>query len=236
MSMNARNYRDYLYENGAHPPQPGTVPVGEAKGGLSGLLLTIPPFLVAEYFCELRYETLPSGLAFPLAYVLFWAFYYTYYKPDVLEKHLTGSKKWDGLNIPTVLLGAVVWFVKVVVVELADVILLRWFLGVPAKKKEQATRRAHRPRAASGFSNAGPRPANVPGNDLPREVENALAILGLTGCRDWNLIQKRYRELAKKFHPDLNQEITQVGNRFMLYDAAYRRLENVKTRYFSPRQ
>lgn len=67
---------------------------------------------------------------------------------------------------------------------------------------------------------------------LPREVENALSLLGLKGCRDWGVIHKRYRELAKKFHPDLNPDITTAGNRFIIYDGAYRRLNAVKEKYF----
>ena len=70
------------------------------------------------------------------------------------------------------------------------------------------------------------------GTGLPRELTNALGIMGIPEARDWSVIQKRYRELAKKFHPDLNPDLTQAGNRFMLYDAAYRKLEAAKDRYF----
>jgi DnaJ-class molecular chaperone len=60
--------------------------------------------------------------------------------------------------------------------------------------------------------------------------------MGIPEARDWATIQKRYRELAKKYHPDLNPELTQAGNRFMLYDAAYRKLEAAKFRYFMPKK
>ena len=33
-------------------------------------------------------------------------------------------------------------------------------------------------------------------------------------------------------HPDLNREITEVGKRFIRIDTAYRKLVQMKTRYF----
>lgn len=229
MPFNAREYREYLYQNQSHPQ----APVQKEEGGFSGLYLTLFPFLVAEYFAELHYDFLPSGIVFPLGYVLFWAFYYTYYQPGFLEGKLSEKKKWDLLSVPTVLLGAVIWFVKVCVIELFEKVVIGGILGVNAKR--QAPKQPpQRPRSFRAHSNPNfQRPSQSQSTGLPREIENALAILGLTGCRDWPTIHKRYRELAKKFHPDLNPEITQVGNRFMIYDAAYRKLEAAKAKYFT---
>jgi hypothetical protein len=134
MPLNAREYRDYLYRNQAHPYAPA--PVRDA-GGFSGLYLTLFPFLVAEYFAELHYESLPSGIVFPLGYVLFWAFYYTYYQPGFLEEKLTEKKKWDLLSVPTVLLGAVIWFTKICVVEFFERVILNALLGLNTQRKAQ---------------------------------------------------------------------------------------------------
>ena len=60
--------------------------------------------------------------------------------------------------------------------------------------------------------------------------------MGIPHERDWGLIQKRYRDLAKKYHPDLNPELTQAGNRFILVDAAYRKLETSKYRFFNSKK
>ncbi|MFM8270090.1 MAG: J domain-containing protein, partial [Pseudomonadota bacterium] len=106
--------------------------------------------------------------------------------------------------------------VKIVFVELSELLLTRWMVGQPQSRP--LPRRAPQ--------------SPVNSNGLPKEIENALSLLGLKGCRDWNVIHKRYRELAKRFHPDLNPDITSAGNRFMIYDGAYRRLSLVKEKYF----
>jgi hypothetical protein len=235
MPLNAREYRDYLYENQAHPHH--ARPVEKKEEGFSGLYLTLFPFLVAEYFAELHYDRLPSGIVFPLGYVLFWAFYYTYYQPGFLEEKLSEKKKWDLLSVPTVLLGALIWFVKVCVVEFSEKVILNSLLGLSTKRAQpKAPRQQPQPppqeRRFHAHANPHFQQRPQPQNGLPRDLENALAILGLAGCREWSIIQKRYRELAKKFHPDLDPDITQVGNRFMIYDAAYRKLEAAKAKFF----
>jgi len=236
MPFNAREYREYLYQNQAHPHAP--VPQQD-EGGFRGLYLTLFPFLVAEYFAELHYDSLPSGIVFPLGYVLFWAFYYTYYQPGFLEEKLSEKKKWDLLSVPTVLIGALIWFVKVCVIEFGEKVILGSLLGITTKRRAdqprpQQQRPPNRPTGERHFhAHTNPNPPRPAHLGLPRDLENALAILGLSGCRDWASIHKRYRELAKKFHPDLNPEITQVGNRFMIYDAAYRKLEAAKAKYFT---
>lgn len=68
---------------------------------------------------------------------------------------------------------------------------------------------------------------------LPDDIQSALIVLGLKNCRNWGVIHRRYRELAKQVHPDLNPELTAAENRFILYDRAYRKLLAVKKIYFS---
>lgn len=220
MPMSAREYREHLHARRTHPNETSSAP---QSGGdsFASLYLTLFPFLIAEYWTELHYETLPSGIVFPTAFILFWAFYYTYYRPGVLETQLSRPSKWDLFSVPTILLGTVIWFVKVVVVEFTEVVLAKLL-----KKKKQPAK----PQAAR-FTSAPPQAApGVP--PLPKEIENALAVLGLRHCREWRVVQKRYRELAKRYHPDLNPELTTAGSRFMIYDGAYRRLAGVKEKYF----
>lgn len=217
MPMNAREYREHLYRQRSHPESYAK----PSRDSFSLLYLSIVPFLVLEYYCELRFETIPSGLLFPTGFILFWAFYYTYQKPGVLESKLVSESKWDLFSVPTVLLGTVIWFVKVVVVELIELLLWGKVLG---KKVKSNPRPVARPSVENPTSQTP---------ELPRDISNALAVLGLRDCREWTVIHKRYRELAKKYHPDLNSDITSAGNRFMIYDGAYRKLASVKNRYFT---
>lgn len=60
--------------------------------------------------------------------------------------------------------------------------------------------------------------------ELPSELKVALSVLGLAGKPDWDTIHRRYRKLAKAYHPDLNSEFTAYGNRFIELDHAYRKL------------
>lgn len=226
MPMTAREYRDHLYARRTHPHK---LSGGATRAeSFSSLYLTLVPFVVGEYFAELRFATLPSGIVFPLAFVLFWAFYYTYYRPGVLESQLSGPSKWDLHSIPTVLLGTLIWFAKVFVVEFTD-FLLSSFL----KRKEHVSHPSRKEPLRRVETQQRPAQAPQGPPPVPREVENALAVLGLKDCRDWRTIQKRYRELAKQFHPDLNPDITTAGNRFMIYDGAYRRLVTVREKYFT---
>lgn len=225
MAMDAKKYRDYLHQTRSHPAMPSSESV---ETSFKHLYYTIPAFLVLEFYLEHKVESLPQGIAFPFGFLLFWAFYYTYRKPGHLESNLKSANRWQSASIPTVILNATIWFVKITVVELTENIILQWILGHHRTKPPltQKTRPEVR-RSSQG-------PHVVQGADpLPKEVENALGLLGLKGCRDWSLIQKRYRELAKKFHPDLNPELTSAGNRFMIYDGAYRRLHLVKNKYFN---
>lgn len=217
MAIDSKKYREYLHQTRSHPEAPASAEAGQS---FKGIYTSFIPFLALEWFLEVRFEALPQGIGFPFGFLLFWAFYYTYFKPGQLETRLKSPQRWESGTIPSVVLGSAIWFVKIVVVELSEVLLLRWFLGTDSKQKPQAFSKGPTPIVSSSSSS------------LPREIENALCLLGLKDCRDWTVIHKRYRELAKKFHPDLNPELTAAGNRFMIYDGAYRRLSAVKEKYF----
>lgn len=268
MSVNAKQYRDHLYRLRSHPAT--AVPEGfvDQRNSFLTVYLSLVPFIACEYLAEVNYEFLPSGIVFPLGYLLFWAFYYTYYKPGFLEERLSTPGKWDLNGVPTILVGVTIWFVKVTVVELGGILFGRWLLGQKKKTPKAHAHRQphaqphHRTAGSKTHAGAGPRasgphstehsegtrfhhnpgaqegtrfhrasPSHEPA--LPRDIMTALGVLGFTDAKhSWSEIHRRYRELAKKYHPDLNHEITAVGRRFMMVDAAYRRLGAVKGKYF----
>ncbi len=239
--MNVRDYRVHLYQNRAHPIKEGVV---NQKADATSLYLSIGAFVAVEYFLQLKFNRYSSGLLFPMGFLFFWAFYYTYYQPGDLEKRLTSERKWDLSGIPVTLMTSCIWFVKIVFVELTEKIIT----SLISSKKQRAREPQYRtkPKVYSAPSESSKsQPLNKDQTPhgrqdetitlLPRELINALGVMGIPNERDWNMIQKRYRELAKKYHPDLNPELTQAGNRFMLYDVAYRKLESSKTKYFPPK-
>lgn len=231
--MNAREYREHLYQNRAHPAKNG-MPSVPAEG--RSVYLSIGIFLVAEYGLQSKFLSYPSGLLFPMGFLVFWAFYYSYYQPGHLEKKLSDEGKWDLRGIPDTLMTSCIWFVKIVFVELTEKIISSLVQPQVRKSKTSNSRKNSRPPTDYSQSYKKPQFQSEEKKDaialLPRELSNALHIMGIPMERDWNNIQKRYRELAKKYHPDLNPEITQAGNRFMLYDAAYRKLEAAKSKHF----
>lgn len=235
--MNARQYRAHLYEHRSHPQTSASRAEASDKGAL---YLSLFAFIAAEYFLELKVNRLPSGLMFPFGFLIFWAFYYTYYQPGQLEKTLSSEKKWDISGVPMTVLTTCILFVKVVVVELIEKLIS----GLLSSRQPKVNPRAASRRTTHFHSRTQPLHEPKPQrlretiphskvSELPKELTNALGIMGIPEARDWGIIQKRYRELAKKYHPDLNPELTQAGNRFMLYDAAYRKLELAKHRYFN---
>lgn len=221
MAVNSKKYRDYLHQSRSHPHSFSSVSSAPAADSHTALYASAGLLLGLEVFLEVKYDALPQGIAFPFGFLLLWAFYYTYLKPGHLEGKLKSPQRWESASIPTVLISSAIWFVKICIVELTETLILKWVLKTPAAPPPK------RPEPVIF------RPKPSPKSEaLPREIENALSLLGLKGCRDWNLIQKRYRELAKRFHPDLNPELTGAGNRFIIYDGAYRRLAAVKEKYF----
>lgn len=235
--MNTKQYRDHLYQERSHP-RDNVSYIGATNDSFSSLYLSLFGFLAAEYFAEVKYEHLPSGILFPVGFLFFWAFYYTYYQPGYLEQKLSSDKKWDLFGIPTTIISTCIWFVKIIFVELIENIV--GILFGSRHKHEPVKPQKSKPKTSgpSRTSNQVPPRREFTaeprtGDALPRDLGNALSILGLPYCRDWSTIQKRYRELAKQYHPDLNPELTTVGNRFMIYDAAYRKLEASKSKYFN---
>ena len=135
---------------------------------------------------ELSYEVIPGGLVFPMGFLLFWAFYYTFYKPGYLEERLSTPAKWDLMAIPAMLLGVAIWFVKVTLAELGHFVFLKWWTPTGARPAPGAThsrpKQAPRPQAAASPSGSGPKP--MPKADpLPSDLVQALMQLGLKpGC------------------------------------------------------
>ncbi len=216
-----------------------------------GLSLLI--FAGLEYFVEVSIESLPGGLVFPVGFLLFWAFYYTYYRPNRLESGLKPLSEMSFPNIFGMVFSVAVWFVKVTVVGVFDLLFVRWWKAEPQANRPAASPRGKgedtgsysyrfepraKPQADGGYfdSRAAAREAQTSkptSEPLPPELRLALNVLGLeSGVPTWDAIHKRYRELAKKFHPDLNQEITRVGNRFIKVDQAYRTLTAGKGKFF----
>jgi hypothetical protein len=240
MPNNARNYREQIYKNRAHPhaQRPAHPPKAHEGDSLWIAQMSFIPFLFLEYMAEKRFEMLPSGIVFPVGYLIFWAFYYTYCSPGYLEGKLQGPKKWDTVGIPAVLFGVAIWVVKVLVVELTDTLIARGLLGLakkPAPKRVNMNQKAHSQKQTHTHTTSHSHNAHAPSQGepaLPPDITAALGILGIPHCRDWATIHRRYRELAKLTHPDLNPDTTQTGRKFMIVDAAYRKLHGSRAKYF----
>lgn len=236
--MNPREYREHLYKNRYHPPRPEEGFVDNRDSWVM-VYASLLPFLIAEYFAERTWESTPAGLIFPTGFLLFWAFYYTYYKPGFLEDKLTTPKKFDLWGVPSVLLTVVILSVKVCVIELSNFVVRRWVSRMtrsrrPSQQQQARPKQeAQRPFSAPPPHGGAPKkPADPKLPELPSDVSSALGILGIPNCRDWQSIHSRYRVLAKQFHPDLNPDITVRGRRFMMYDVAYHKLSTVRGKYF----
>ncbi|MBI1862027.1 MAG: J domain-containing protein [Deltaproteobacteria bacterium] len=224
--MNSHDYRQEAYRLRSHPHQGSDLSL-ERRDSFAGVYWSLLPFIGLEIFSEAALTTIPGGLVFPLGFFLFWAFYFTYSRPGHLEARLTECFQFSA--IPTLVLGGVIWLIKVTVVELGETFLFRWW----APKKPVVIRvetQRPRPTQARPTPPPPPRPTTPV---LPNEVRRALLILGLPETRDWTVIHKRYRELAKQYHPDLNPNLTATGTRFMVYDAAFRKLAAYKGRLFN---
>jgi hypothetical protein len=227
MRVTARQYRDEIYRLRAHPSY-ANHGFEDRRDSFLGLYLSLVPFVIAEYLGELTFSVIPSGVIFPLGYLLFWAFYYTYYRPGFLEENLSTPKHWELFSIPGLLIGVFIWFVKVTIVELSHIFL--HYLLMPRRKAQKVHGAEHRQQQQPPHAQPSANSNQKPG--LPPHIRAALSTLGLADCRDWKEIHHRYRELAKRFHPDLNQDITMAGKRFIIYDGAYRTLLAVKDKYF----
>lgn len=219
MRLTAKQYRDAAYKLRAHPREDEFF---DRRDSFTSVYLSVLPFAIAEYFVEVTVDIFPGALIFPVGFLLFWAFYYTYYKPGFLENRLTTANEFDLTWVPSLIVGVLIWFVKVTMVELSHLVLFQWIAEKPAPRP------VARPRATPP-----PMPPQSARPAVPSDVHAALAVLGLKAGCTWKDIHRQYRALAKTFHPDLNPEVTDFGHRFMKVDEAYRRLEKVRALYFA---
>lgn len=192
----------------------------DARNSFVPVWLSLPPFLMLEYFVELSFPTIPSALVFPVGFLLYWAFYFIFYKPNVLEDRLSDPFREQFHFAPSLILGFILWFLQ------ASLLEIRYLLWEAYRKPRELEARevSEKFKKLVDGSAAAPRPAPSPSR-YPDEVLRALAALGLggTGELKWEQVHKRYRTLAKKLHPDLNDTGTQ-GRRFIEVDQAFRSL------------
>jgi len=220
MTQKHVHYRERLYRERAHPTE--EVEFIDYRDSFSRVYASSAFFLVGEFLAEKDFTFIPSGLIFPLGFLIFWAVYYTYYRPTVLEEKIFFRERWNWEAIPQVLFGVAIWFVKVSIGDLLAI--LKFPFRAPPKRQPAPRPVARIVYSATALQNP---------EQLPREIQSALADLGFASQVKWEEIQHRYRALAKRYHPDLNPDITRSGTRFMRLDQAYRRLAHVKHRYFA---
>ena len=221
--MTSTRYRKHLHEFRQHP---GPVVQPATENGIPVALLytSLLPFLLIEFGSEFYAEKLPAGLFFPTGFFLFWAFYYTYQRPGALETRLGANATWKPHEFPALLLALVIWGAKTLL-SLVSKSLIH-VLYLPPKPTPQP--KTAPPRAEPAYAHSEPA--------VPADARDALRILGLPATTDWLTIHKRYRDLAKRYHPDLNPQDTLAGRRFMKYDAAYRSLARYRGSYFKVRR
>lgn len=193
----------------------------DQRDSFGTIYLSLIPFLALEYFMESYVSAYPAALIFPFGFLLFWSFYYTYYRPNGLFEKLSDRKDFDWSTLPMMVLGLLVWFIKNTLFEMVEMLLLSWIRPTVNKPTIQ------RP---PGLVAIRVNTSQVP--QYPREVRAALLILGIPNARSWNAVHNRYRELAKQLHPDLNSEITDAGQRFMQVDQAYHYLQSIRDQHF----
>ncbi len=213
--MTSKEYREQIYRMRSHPHK-AAAGFRDARDSFTVVYASVIPFAALEYFSELSFATLASGLVFPVGFLLFWAFYYTFYRPGFLENRLSAPTAVDFYGMPILLLGFFIWFFKGTLKE-----ILRFF-----KPKPKATRVVVRPK----LNRPAPPPLLAP------DLLHALQTLGLKPGCSWKQIHSQYRSLAKQYHPDLNPDITDFGNRFMKVDEAYHRLGKVRDKHFSSKK
>ncbi len=227
MRTTAKQYREQLYRLRAHPRRDEFSGFMDRRDSFATVYFSVVPFLALEYWAEVT-DGVPGGLIFPVGFLLFWAFYYTYYKPGFLENRLTAAPAQFNLTaIPTMILGVLIWFVKVTFVELSHLVVFQWMVKRPAPKAPP--RPSAQTQAQSSAAGAKPAPPPL----LAPDLIAALQDLGLKPGCTWKDIHRQYRALAKQLHPDLNPDITDFGHRFMRVDAAYHRLEKARTKHFA---
>lgn len=239
MSRLHRHYREHLYQNREHP-EGFDLPSGFSDGRDSffTVYFSVVPFLGLEYLAEIKLAVIPSGVVFPVGFVIFWSFYYTFYKPNYLEGRLSSRRDWDAASVPALILGSLFWAVKTLLFAMVKAVVDRlWAAPKPRAGYGRATAgprpdRTAQPRAAPPPPPKAAEPPPPPKGPppLPKEIHDALLALGIPQCRDWATIHARYKELVKRYHPDVNPEHT--ATKFMAFDAAYRKLSESRRKYF----
>lgn len=77
--------------------------------------------------------------------------------------------------------------------------------------------------AAAGLRGGGPRPSSAP---APAELREPLAALGLSWPTTLDAVKTRYKELAKRHHPDANGGDRTAEERLKTINLAYATLRN----------
>src|SRR5688572_19010421 len=99
-----KDFRDRFYRHVETELPEGFV---DERNSLGHIYLSLVPFVGLEYLSE-RTGWAPPSLVFPIGFLLFWAFYYTYYKPSFLEE-LSATGTGGLFALPLVLLGVSIW-------------------------------------------------------------------------------------------------------------------------------
>src|SRR3989338_1564084 len=168
--MHARDYRKEAYRLRSHPPTDRTPTLVDARNSFSMVYTSLLLFVGLELMTEAVATAIPGGLVFPMGFLLFWAFYYTYYRPGLLEANLTTRQGWRVWNIPSLLLGALIWVIKTVVVELGEFVFFEPWKKAGNEKPLRKSYNARGTRFRTPPSHT-PQPPNEP--PLPQEVERS---------------------------------------------------------------
>lgn len=241
LSNSAIKYREHLYLLKQHPEEP--LDGWDARDSAGMVYGSVTLFMMGEYFAEISVTRAPSGLLFPTGYVLFWAFYYTFYRPRTLS---------DSLALPSRSF-MMAWLVSLAQ-DHAEAFRKPWlhlnnrkitpkarrkakaqtFTGTKHAKARETSSARPQAGAAKAQAKTGPSPSGGATRQaptrpiLPREVLSALKVLELEAEVDWAIVHHRYRVLAKRFHPDLNPGNPRLRDRFIEIDRAYHTLEKLK--------
>jgi len=78
---------------------------------------------------------------------------------------------------------------------------------------------------ASDYDSKEAREAHQKQKKIEKRVSSALMALELTVDASWPDVKKRFREMAKQFHPDRNPDDPEAHERFRLIAAAYKVIE-----------
>lgn len=111
-----------------------------------------------------------------------------------------------------------------------------WQLGVNTESYRKAN--AGRTRTADPYTlfegaqgNTARREKAHSAPTLPRQIQNACDVLNVTDPCDTNVIKKQYVALAKKYHPDVQSEISDdAGEKIKTINDAYRTLREYARR------